>query len=263
MKKLSIKEIDLIIETALGNISLDQDSMGNIDINKQTQSTEEDLKAITEPVFSFLDGEEKGEKDKIQNNSKIKSIINDPTKRKVKDMAIKDSQKKLQSINQTKTNLMAKQEEMKKKAIETQKALQLQMDQIKQSAEQLNQLRGQVQEMYDKNISMPILKRAGMGVAQNDINEMDSIFPQQQQQQQQNQAPAKKAFKVKFESKSGTPFEVLFSERGFRINDTRLSFEIIEDALSKNFIITLNNGDGLVLDAVRMQKLLKYKHRVV
>jgi len=260
MKKLSIKEIDLIIETALGNISLDQDSMGNIDINKQTQSTEEDLKAITEPVFSFLDVEEKGEKDKIQNNSKIKSIINDPTKRKVKDMAIKDSQKKLQSINQTKTNLMAKQEEMKKKAIETQKALQLQMDQIKQSAEQLNQLRGQVQEMYDKNISMPILKRAGMGVAQNDINEMDSIFPQQQQQ---NQAPAKKAFKVKFESKSGTPFEVLFSERGFRINDTRLSFEIIEDALSKNFIITLNNGDGLVLDAVRMQKLLKYKHRVV
>lgn len=258
MKKLSIKEIDLIIETALGNISLNQDSMGNIDINKQTQSTEEDLKAITDPVFTFLDGEEQGEKDKIQNNSKIKSIINDPTKRKVKDMAIKDSQKKLQSINQTKTNLMAKQEEMKKKAIETQKALQLQMDQIKQSTEQLNQLRGQVQEMYDKNISMPILKRAGIGVAQNDINEMDSIFPQQQ-----NQAPAKKAFKVKFESKSGTPFEVLFSERGFRINDTRLSFETIEDALSKNFIITLNNGDGLILDAVRMQKLLKYKHRVV
>ena len=57
------------------------------------------------------------------------------------------------------------------------------------------------------------------------------------------------------------PFEVFFSERGFKIGNTRLSFETIEDALSKNFSITLENGNGLVLDAVRMQKILRYKNR--
>jgi len=56
-------------------------------------------------------------------------------------------------------------------------------------------------------------------------------------------------------------FKAKFSERGFLIDGTRLSFESLEDALSKNYNLTLNGGQGIVLDAVRMQKILKYKTR--
>ena len=72
-------------------------------------------------------------------------------------------------------------------------------------------------------------------------------------------APKKKTKKVIFDKSTDAPFEAIFSERGFSINGTRLSFEDIETALSKEFNITLQNGKGLELDAVKMQKILKYK----
>jgi hypothetical protein len=73
--------------------------------------------------------------------------------------------------------------------------------------------------------------------------------------------PIKKAYVVKFDTKTDHPFSVKFSERGFAVEDTRLSFETLENALSKNYSITLNNGRGLVLDALKMQKILKYKDK--
>jgi len=74
------------------------------------------------------------------------------------------------------------------------------------------------------------------------------------------QAPVveRKPTKVTFD-KSSQPFSVIFSERGFLIEDTRMSFEELETAISKKYNIVLNHGDGLVLDAVKMQKILKYK----
>jgi hypothetical protein len=74
-------------------------------------------------------------------------------------------------------------------------------------------------------------------------------------------APKNKAYLVKFDKNTKAPFEAKFTERGFSINGTRLSFEALENALSKNYTITLNNGKGLVLDAIRMQKILNYKDR--
>ena len=59
--------------------------------------------------------------------------------------------------------------------------------------------------------------------------------------------------------KSTNPYKVTFSERGFDINGTRLSFEFIETALSKEVSITLDKGKGLVLDSIKMEKILKYK----
>lgn len=64
---------------------------------------------------------------------------------------------------------------------------------------------------------------------------------------------------VQFDSQTEQPFVVTFSERGFSIDGTRLSFEALEDALSKEYNITLASGQGIELDAVRMQKILKYK----
>jgi hypothetical protein len=72
-------------------------------------------------------------------------------------------------------------------------------------------------------------------------------------------APKRKPTKVIFDKSTGSPFEVIFSERGFAIEGTRMSFEDLETAISKNFNITLDGGKGLTLDAVKMQKILKYK----
>lgn len=75
-------------------------------------------------------------------------------------------------------------------------------------------------------------------------------------------ASTPKATVVLFDKGQEGEFRVKFSERGFLIDGTRLSFESIEDAISKNYNIHLNGGQGIVLDAVRMQKILKYKGRV-
>ena len=71
--------------------------------------------------------------------------------------------------------------------------------------------------------------------------------------------PKRKPTKVNFDKNSENPFSVVFSERGFSINGTRLSFEDLETAISKNYNITLDGGNGMALDAVKMQKILKYK----
>lgn len=71
--------------------------------------------------------------------------------------------------------------------------------------------------------------------------------------------PKRKPTKVNFDKNSDNPFSVVFSERGFLLNGTRLSFEELETAISKNYSITLDGGNGMALDAVKMQKILKYK----
>lgn len=71
--------------------------------------------------------------------------------------------------------------------------------------------------------------------------------------------PSRKPTKVMFDKSTQTPFEVVFSERGFSIEGTRMSFEELETAISKNYNIVLESGKGTNLDAVKMQKILKYK----
>lgn len=71
--------------------------------------------------------------------------------------------------------------------------------------------------------------------------------------------PKMKPKKVMFDKSTGSPFEVVFSERGFLVEGTRFSFEELETAISKKYNIVLDDGKGLSLDAVKMQKILKYK----
>lgn len=78
----------------------------------------------------------------------------------------------------------------------------------------------------------------------------------------QAKVDVKKPTKVVFDKSSSAPWEVIFSERGFLVGDTRLSFEEIKNALSKNYQIVLEGGNGLVLDGVKMQSILKYEDRV-
>jgi hypothetical protein len=69
----------------------------------------------------------------------------------------------------------------------------------------------------------------------------------------------KKDLIVRFDTKTNSPFIVKFTDRGFLVGDTRLSFGLIEKAISKQFSLTLKNG--LILTPVKMQKILKYKNR--
>lgn len=81
-------------------------------------------------------------------------------------------------------------------------------------------------------------------------------------EEQENLQTKKKTLIVNFDKSTKTPFQVKFTERGFLIGETRLSFEFLEAALSKDVNIVLENGSGLVLDAIKMQKILKYKDRI-
>jgi hypothetical protein len=62
---------------------------------------------------------------------------------------------------------------------------------------------------------------------------------------------------VRFNKGMENEYIITFSERGFLIDETRMSFEEIENAISKEYTITLKSGT--VLDAVKMQQILKYK----
>jgi hypothetical protein len=87
----------------------------------------------------------------------------------------------------------------------------------------------------------------------------EQIGPQAAPAPMEAPKPKVKPTKVIFDKSTGSPFEVIFSERGFSIEGTRMSFEDIETAISKNYNITLDGGKGTSLDAVKMQKILKYK----
>jgi len=63
---------------------------------------------------------------------------------------------------------------------------------------------------------------------------------------------------VRFNKGLENEYNITFSERGFLIDGTRMSFEEIENAISKQYTITLSSGN--VLDAVKMQQILKYKN---
>ena len=75
---------------------------------------------------------------------------------------------------------------------------------------------------------------------------------------QQEKKVSMKPKSVRFNKGLENEYIVTFSQRGFLIGDTRLSFEEIENAISKEYTITLK--DGTVLDAVRMQQIMKYEN---
>jgi len=83
---------------------------------------------------------------------------------------------------------------------------------------------------------------------------LNEEFPPSHEQQP---AVSMKPKAVRFNPGLENEYIVTFSERGFLMDDTRLSFEEIDNAVSKEYTITLKSG--AVLDAVKMQQILKYK----
>lgn len=73
--------------------------------------------------------------------------------------------------------------------------------------------------------------------------------------------PKTKALKVIFDKNTEDPYTVVFSERGFVVEGTRLNFDLLKYAISKDFHIKLKGGEGMELTPVKMQKILKYEDK--
>lgn len=194
-------------------------------------------------------------------NSNLKNAQND-LKNKLKELT---TQKNMVSSIQgsgTKASLQKKQAtlgvQIKEEEIEQAKAA------ISALESQLSQLESQKNTFQEKEKEV---------VEEEVVSQVKNVQSPQKSKPTQKVQPAqkintlntaedkekKKDILVRFDTKTNSPFVVKFTDRGFLVGDTRLSFEIIEKAISKQFSLTLKNG--LVLTPVKMQKILKYKNR--
>ena len=191
-------------------------------------------------MIKYFDNEEKRTRTEIDTDNRLKSALVNPDERKIKETTIKKNKERLDKIMKMKDNL-TKQKDMQQKAKQVQQTTQTASANVS----------SQIDVGVAENVAAPLLKRS---FAEQAPVPSPTAVP--------TPAPVKKKpVRVMFDKSSGAPFYVDFSERGFAINDTRLSFELIESALSKEFNIILDHGQGLSLDQVKMQKILKYKDR--
>jgi DNA repair exonuclease SbcCD ATPase subunit len=141
---------------------------------------------------------------------------------------------------------------------------------LKQSEETKKALEDRIKDLEKfKKESEKNTTKAEVSISENVFNNLSNqkeklvskkVTPSKVQSSKEVQKkPQKKDLIVKFDKKTANPFNVKFTTRGFLVGGTRLSFELLEKAISKNFSITLDNG--LVLTPVKMQKIMKYKNR--
>jgi hypothetical protein len=114
------------------------------------------------------------------------------------------------------------------------------------------------------NMTEAVLRKKINGMINNDLKKNINPLPKKRMKavaQPVEFEKPKRSVRVTFDKSSKAPWKVLFTERGFLIGNTRLSFENVEMAIHKNYNITLDGGEGLVLDQIRLNKILKYKDR--
>lgn len=257
MATISLKDLDKLIESALTNVTpVNQNPIA-------TPAKTDDEDEVSKPVTDFLQKVEKDENDAIQYNNKLKNIITDPNQRKSRETQIAQSKVKIQAVKKLQNDFLNHQKQSQIAQMEKEKKMQddfLKMQTEKNRIEQM--LRQQIRESLsmDKFDALPIMKKTFPHIEEA-IPGVPAAAPAPGALPQQA-APVKKTLKVTFDSKTAQPYQVSFTERGFLIGNTRLSFEVIETALSKNFNITLDGGTGMVLDAIKMQKILKYKDKI-
>lgn len=131
----------------------------------------------------------------------------------------------------------------------TQDQLDLTKELVSSSEKSLSDLESQKQQAIEDEKNASLTEQESV-----DANKVEAPI------QKPEAEPKKKDMIVRFDTKSNSPFLVKFTDRGFLVGDTRLSFGLIQKAISKEFSLTLKNG--LILTPVKMQKILKYKNRV-
>jgi hypothetical protein len=180
----------------------------------------------------------------------------------------KSNPDEVRQLNMEKSKLQKQQKELKDQMVELEKnkqeAIKTAQEEIKYAQDMKNKI-GTFNTQQAKAAKDAESQQAKIQEGMHDTERKELMVRRnfaRMEEQDETPNPTKKTLVVNFDKSTEQPFQVKFTERGFLIGDTRLSFEILEVAVSKEFNIVLNNGTGLVLDAVRMQKILKYKDRV-
>ena len=164
---------------------------------------------------------------KKMHQSSISKMI-DPTDRAIETLQAKKFEERLKVAKEELNDLTSKIEDLKK---------------AKSNSEKLNKSK----EKTEKQMS--VQQGSEIGEALTPLGKSVGTKPK----------PKKRELVVRFDTNTAAPFTVKFTSRGFVVGNTRLSFELVEKAISKQFSITLKTG--LILTPVKMQKLLKYKNR--
>jgi DNA repair ATPase RecN len=222
------KQLDyFILSEALKYINEEEQDFMALDSNVQDESIEQAetrLKEKTEEIKQ-LDTRKK------MHQSAISKMI-DPTDRSIETLQTKKYDEQLKNAKKEESDLKNKINDLKKAKSDSEK-LRIQRE---------KEAKGMGTEIKEALTKLPVAQ---------------SQIPQKPQQTQPK--PEKREMVVRFDTNTPSPFTVKFSSRGFIVGNTRLSFELIQKAISKQFSITLKTG--LILTPVKMQKILKYKDR--
>lgn len=234
-------------------------------IGSQTQTGDEDTKNINDTLADSIEDTKKdiaNSKTKEEELNKVLSVTKDIFKRNYLTKQLKDRKDEFVKKNALLKNQEASLKNQKESKPEENKEVKdilatagsstsLNMEQeMKKIRKKINEAIQQIEK--NKALRQPVKKQVEPPVAASEFDLAGEV----------QKEPAKQSFKVVFDKSTGKPWEVLFTERGFLVNGTtRLSFENVEMAIHKNFNITLDGGKGLVLDQVKLNKIMKYKDR--
>jgi seryl-tRNA synthetase len=190
-------------------------------LDDSIENTKERIKQIETKLKTYTE--------KLKADRQIQTATQDAERKKLADQQVKVTQ---DDLNLEKENLEAAKNELK--TLE---------DRQKQALTQQSNAEAETVQM---GISEAVIKSPLRQVAPKPLKV-------------KKPKPKKKEVIIRFDTNTPSPFTVKFSSRGFVVGNTRLSFELLEKAISKQFSITLKSG--LILTPVKMQKILKYKNR--
>lgn len=220
-----------VVDTLKNSIQNTQDDIKN---DKTKKDEINKVLSVTKDTYkrNYLSKQMKDKGDEIAKKGKLLSNQQDSLKKQEEETKKPDSEKKVvkQILNTPSTDATSSSD-----------------------TSNINEvmLRKKINEMIQNNFngkkpaSKPIIKKHVVTPSQEPI-----------------QTPVKKNVRVTFDKSTGKPWKVLFTERGFLVGNTRFGFETIEMAINKNYNIVLDGGEGMTLDQVKLNKILKYKDKI-
>jgi HD-GYP domain-containing protein (c-di-GMP phosphodiesterase class II) len=235
------KEIDLFILREAFNFLKE-------DVNQELKDIED--------RYSEKEKKYKEEIDSLNTKVSISKTQKDASNKSANAPKITSPQKQYYTTNATQHDKNIKSYNEMKKGLE-QKIVDMKNEKaedIRKVNEKASEQKSEVNISVNENINTP---------NQPKLQQQPQVAPQPKIQQQSQVAPQPEKSKdliVRFDTNTPTPFTVKFTKRGFVVGGTRMSFDLIEQAINKRFSITLKSG--LILTPVKMQKILKYKERI-
>jgi hypothetical protein len=239
------KEIDLFILREAFNYLKE-------DLNQELKDIEE--------RYSEKEKKYKEEIDELNTKISIAKTQKDANSKSANAPKIDSAQKQYYTSNAAKEdenvkayNEMKKELEQKISDMKNEKS-----EDIRKANERESQEKSEINVSIDENVNV-----TQKNIIKPNVNQTIQSKPKISnitQSQATQQPEKKKDLIVRFDTNTPNPFTVKFTKRGFVVGGTRMSFDLLEQAINKRFSVTLKSG--LVLTPVKMQKILKYKERI-